>query len=131
MNATAVYRQIAIGDLLLFSALAVPGLGRRLVELLVEFNHVLDWSGALQMSAGVSLLIHLTGSLGAALAWLRLGIGPQTQSWQVSIAVKLLACALFAYAVGVGAPAIFLVIGLVDLVQALILMAFYKIRPAQ
>lgn len=122
MQGAALYRQIAIGDLLLFTCLAIPGLGLWLVTLLLKLNAQLGWPGSLVISAGVGLLISLVGLLGAALAWLRLTLGPQTL--RVSVLVKFAAVALFVLGVSLGAPAIFLALAAVDGIQALILMRF-------
>ncbi len=124
MQGTALYRQIALGDLLLFTSLAIPGLGLWLVTLLLELNARLGWPGSLAISAGVGLLISLVGLLGAALAWLRLRLGPGPQTLRVSVLVKFAAVALFVLGVCLGAPAIFLALAAADGIQALILMRF-------
>ena len=126
MRGAVVYRQIAIGDLLLFTILAIPGLGLWLVAQLVALNAQFGWPGTLVVSAGVGLLLSLMGLLGAALAWLRLTLGPGAQTVHVSLVVKFAAVALFVLGVSLGAPAIFLALAAVDAVQALILMVFCR-----
>lgn len=130
MNPAVAYRQIALGDLLLFTVLAVPGLGSWMIGLLVQLNASMQWPGALQIAPGSALLVHLIGVLGAGLAWLRLSLGLMPQTLRVSVAVKFTAAALFGLGVGMGAPSIFLVLGAVDLIQALILLVFYRFQSS-
>lgn len=126
MNAGALYRQIAIGDLLLFCGLATPLLGSGVVDLLIQLNTHWAWPGTFQTSPGSDLVIHLLGALGAGFAWLRLRLESPAQGLRVTIAVKLVATGLFVFGVSAGAPAVFLILAAVDLFQALILLAFSR-----
>ena len=118
----ALYRQVAIGDLVLFSVLAVPVLGAWVLDLLLALNAWLEWSGSLPTSAGVYLLLHLLGLLGAGLAFLRMRIGARSDAIAATIVVKLAAATLFAIGVVAGAPAVLLILGAVDLLQGLALL---------
>lgn len=118
-----VHRQIAIGDLLLFSILAVPGVGSAVIGFVTDLNQTLNLGGALPQSTALELFIHLLGVLGVGFAVMRLLTLPTRASATLVVAVKLWAVALFALFVWRGAPQIFLLFGLVDLVQSVLLIA--------
>lgn len=119
---SALYRQFAIGDLVLFCALAIPGLGAWILDLLIALNAQLHLPGALPTSAGTYLLLHLLGVLGAGFAYLRVTAGPHRETLVVTVVVKFFAAGLFALGVMAGAPAVFMILGAVDLLQGLALL---------
>lgn len=123
-----IYRQVAIGDLALFGVLAIPGLGSWVLGLLLQANAALGWSGSLQPSAGVHLLVNLLGVLGLGLAWMRLQAGVNPTSLRITVLVKFWAACMFGLGVMLGAPVIFLVIGVVDMLQGLLLLALPLMR---
>jgi len=116
------YRQCALGDLMLFGVIAIPGAGAWVLDLLIAINARVEWPGDMETSAGVYLLLHLLGVLGAGLAFLRLRLGPRRDTVLVTVTVKLWAAGLFAIGVMAGAPAVLLVLGSIDLIQALVLL---------
>jgi hypothetical protein len=120
-----VYRQIALGDLLLFSVLAVPVLGVLILEWVVGLNHALGLAGDLQWSPTLTLFLHLVGLLGAALACMRLMAAVNPMAVGITVCVKGMAAMLFAWAVWRGAPVLLGAFGIADLVQGGILLAVY------
>lgn len=123
MQRASVSRQVAIGDLVLFSALAVPGLGGWLLDSLVALGYVLGLGGTWQPTPSLYLLVHLMGVMGAALAYLRLQLPASARGCAVAAAVKLYAASLFVLFVYLGAPSVFLLLAGVDAVQGARLLA--------
>ena len=105
MNLAGAYRSIAAGDLVLFSALAVPGLGGWILEWIVQINSALGLAGELHLTAALLLLLHLVGLMGSGLACLRLRSEASAYAIWVTVGVKLGAALLFALFVWRGAPA--------------------------
>lgn len=125
-----VHRQIAIGDLVLFSILAVPGIGAAVIGVIADLNQRLNLGGAMQQSAAQDLFIHLVGVLGVGFAALRLLTEPNRVAAATVVVVKLWAVGLFAVFVWRGAPQIFLLFGLVDLVQSALLIAALRLTAS-
>lgn len=123
MSRASVYRQVAIGDLVLFSALAVPGLGGWLLDSLVALGEVVGLGGTWQPTPSLYLLVHLMGVMGAAFAYLRMQLPASTCGCAVAAMVKLYAASLFVLFVVLGAPSVFLFLAVVDAVQGARLFA--------
>lgn len=117
-----MFRQVAIGDAVLFGVLAVPGLGPAVIAWLVQLNTALGLGGTMAPGPVTDLLVNLLGVLGLAFALTRLITGPMRRVVQLSIAVKVAAAGLFALAVfHAGAPQVFLLLLLADLTAAIAL----------
>jgi len=127
LGLATVHRQIAIGDLVLFSILAVPGIGTAAIGFVADMNQKLNLDGAMQQSAAQDLFLHLVGVLGVGFAVLRLLTEPNRAAAAAVVAVKLWAVGLFALFVWRGAPQIFLLFGLVDLMQSMLLMGALRL----
>lgn len=126
MTAEKLYRSVAAGDLVLFSVLAVPGLGGLVFDWVLRLNTMIGLGGSAQATAALLLFLHLMGLMGAALAYLRLRIGASTDGVRATVCVKLAAAALFALFVWHGAPAVLIVFGAIDLAQAVAILALHS-----
>ncbi|WP_420467065.1 hypothetical protein [Panacagrimonas sp.] len=113
-------RQIAIGDLVLFTPLALPGVGLWIVTLLLQFNAALDWPGVGSSDALAGLLVNLLGLFGVCFALIRLHLGA-AQMRRFAIGVKAGAVVLITTAVISGAPAILMLIAAADLLAVSVL----------
>lgn len=116
----SIERRIAAGDLGLFLALAVPGLGPWLVESLLGLNRLLELPGHADLAGLSPLLLGLMGLLGAGFAWARLNAAPGVLR-KPAMLVKGAAVLLFVLAVLGGAPAVLLLLAAADAVAALLL----------
>jgi len=126
VNRAQVYRQIAWGDLLLFSSLALPVLGALILHGVMALNRALALPGGLEWSPTLMLFLQLLGLMGAAFATMRL-VSPVTATTAVvTVAVKWIAAMFFGWSVWRGAPALLGVFGVVDLIQGGILLAVLK-----
>ena len=115
-----VDRQVALGDLLLFTPLALPGVGPWIVDLLLRFNAVAALPGTAGSDALTGLLVNLLGLFGVSFAWIRLR--GQAAAWRRhAIAVKAAAALLILIAVVAGAPALLIVIAVADIGAAIAL----------
>ena len=126
MISAGLYRAIAKGDLLLFAALAIPGLGELILELVVWLNAALELGGSLPIDAGLLLFLHLVGLMGAGVAFLRLQYAPDVVAIRTVVCIKLGAALLFGLFVWKGVLAALAVFGVVDLLQGLALLAFHS-----
>ena len=113
-------KHVALSDCVLFALLAVPGLGSMIIAALISLNAVLGLPGAAQVENLSALLISLVGILGFGFGWVRVVSGAG-QFLSVAIGVKAAAFLAFAVAVAQGAPAILMIIALVDAVSAVLL----------
>lgn len=118
----SIERRIAAGDLGLFLALAIPGLGPWLVESLLQLNGILGLPGRGGMQGLSPLLLGLMGLLGAGFAWARLK-APAGLLRRPAMLVKGVAVLLFLLAVLGGAPAVLLLLAAADAVAAALLAA--------
>ncbi len=116
----SIERRIAAGDLGLFLALAVPGLGPWLLESLLGLNQLLGLPGHADLAGLSPLLLGLLGLLGAGFAWARLNAVPGVLR-KPAMLVKGAAVLLFVLAVLGGAPAVLLLLAAADAVAALLL----------
>lgn len=126
MTAEKLYRSVAAGDLVLFSALAIPGLGGLVFDWILRLNTMMGLGGVAQASAALFLFLHLMGLMGAVLAYLRLRTGPSADGVRATVCVKLAAAALFAVFVWRGAPAVLVVFGAIDFAQAIAIVALSR-----
>jgi hypothetical protein len=126
MSSAGLYRTIARGDLLLFVALAIPGLGSLILELLIRLNAALGLGGSLSIDAGLILFLHLVGLMGAGFAFLRLQYAPTVIAIRTAVVVKLGAACLFGLAVSKGALTVLAVFGAIDLLQGMALLMLHS-----
>lgn len=113
-------RQIAIGDLLLFTPLALPWVGGWIVELLLQLNAMLGLPGSGAAGSLPSLLVNLLGLFGVCFALIRLQQGAASLRREAMM-VKIAAAVLIVIAILRGAPAILAVIAVADAVAAAVL----------
>jgi hypothetical protein len=118
------YRSIYRADLMVFAALAIPGLNLLLIDILLNGEMSLEQSGI--EPALIGGLCGLFGILGAAFSYFRIATPESRVKVQTSLFVKIAAVAWLAY-LAATVSSLFILIAMVDLMGAIaFLLALYK-----